>query len=133
MPFVAYKGKLGISKEFPGMDNSHNGTQAQIIADYFKTVKCAGDVDLEDMYNYYIAKWNADIYEEGDYGGFKNTSALSFVVIMDTIDILLGKSKLTKDSFLMSGDERFWYALPGSRCWADVGKMYQSRAKSPQK
>ena len=27
LPFVAYKGKLGVSKDFPDADNSHNATQ----------------------------------------------------------------------------------------------------------
>ena len=67
MPFVAYKGMLGISRDFPGADDSHNATQSNIIADYLKTVSDVDDVDLENMYNHYIAKWNADIYEESDY------------------------------------------------------------------
>ena len=43
----------------------------EVIADYLKTVSDVDDVDLENMYNHYIAKWNADIYEESDYCCFK--------------------------------------------------------------
>lgn len=120
MPFVAYKGKLGISKDFPGGDNSHNSMQAHIISDYLKTVSVVDDVDLEAMYNNYIAKWNADIYEESNFIGFKNCSALSFVVIMDTLDIILGESQLNKTSFLLSDNSKFWQILSRSRCWADI-------------
>lgn len=127
LPFVAYKGMLGISKDFPGNDISHNGTQANIIADYFKTAESAQDIELEAMYNNYIAKWNADIYEECHFGGFKNNSALSFVVIMDTLDILLGKTELSEDSLLMTRDKMLWSALSESRCWADMNKIYRNK------
>ncbi len=120
LPFVAYKGKLGISREFPGIDESHNSLQAHIIADYFKTLRESGEVDLEDMYNNYIAKWNADIVEESEYCGFKNNSALSFLVILETLDIILSQKDMSEDSFLMSGDRRLWQILAKSRNWADV-------------
>ncbi len=126
MPFVAYKGKLGISREFPGADNSHNSTQAHIISDYFRTVDKAEDVDLEDMYNYYIKKWNADIYEEGYYSGFKGNSALSFAVIMDTLDAILNGNDISDESLLMSGDSKIWNILSISKCWADVNEKWLS-------
>ena len=119
MPFVAYKGKLGISKDFPGSDNSHNLAQAHIISDYFKTVKDIGEIDLEDMYNHYIAKWNADLYEEYAWG-FKGSSALSFIVIMDTLDAILSESDLDNRSLLLSSEGKIWRLLAESRCWADV-------------
>ena len=124
LPFVAYKGKLGISREFPGIDESHNSMQAHIMADYFKTLGESDEVDLEDMYNNYIAKWNADIVEESDYCGFKNNSALSFMVILETLDILLSQKDIPEDSFLLSGDSRLWQILAESRCWADVNENW---------
>lgn len=127
LPFVAYKGMLGISREFPGWDDSHNATQAHIIADYLKTVIDAADIDLEEMYNHYIAKWNADIYEESDYSGFKNSSALSLIVILDTIDTILSDSEISEDSLLLSGDTRIWGILSDSRCWADVNEKWQAQ------
>lgn len=123
MPFISYKGKLGISKEFPGADCSHNSMQAHIISDYLKTVANVGEVDLEAMYNNFIAKWNADMYEESDYGAFKNCSALSFVVVLDTLDAILGDMKLTDSSFLLSDNRRLWHILSNSKCWADVNAI----------
>jgi len=124
LPFVAYKGKLGISREFSGIDDSHNSLQAHIMADYFKTLGESDRVDLEDMYNNYIAKWNADIVEESEYCGFKNNSALSFMVILETLDILLTQKDIPKDSFLLSGESRLWQILAESRCWADVNENW---------
>lgn len=61
IPFIAYKNKLGISKDFPGTEISHNSTMAHIISDYLKNVQDVESINLEAMYNNYIAKWNADI------------------------------------------------------------------------
>lgn len=123
MPFVAYKGKLGISKDFPGSDDSHNLTQAHIISDYFKTVKEIDEIDLEAMYNNYIAKWNADLYEE-DSWGFKGSSALSLVVIMDTLDSILCEGEIDDQSSLLSLDGKLWRILAESKCWADVNEGF---------
>ena len=119
MPFVAYKGILGISKEFPRTDDSHNFTQAQIISDYFSIVKGVEEIDLENMYNNYIVKWNADLFEDRPLG-FKNGSALSFVVILDTLDAILSGEGINGKSMLFSPEERFWRILAESKCWADV-------------
>ena len=125
LPFVAYKGMLGISKDFPGVDDSHNSTQAHIISDYLRTVNNIEDIDLESMYNLYIAKWNADIYDENPYGGFKNNSALSFIVILDTLDAIMNETGVTEDSLLLSGDKKIWRMLSKSRCWADINAMWK--------
>jgi hypothetical protein len=120
MSFIAYKGMLGISKDFPGADCSHNSLQAHIVSDYMKTIANISEVDLEAMYNNYIAKWNADIYEDNDYCGFKNCSALSFIVVLDTLDIILGDTELSNSSLLLSDNKEFWDVLSRSKCWADV-------------
>lgn len=126
MPFMAYLGKLGISKDFPGSDRSHNSMQADIIFDYFRSVNDIEQLDLEDMYNNYISKWNA-IIEDDSLCGFKDCSALSFVVILDTLDAILGKRPINHNSFLMAGDGQFWRILADSRCWADVNTRLQKR------
>lgn len=123
MPFMAYKGKLGISKDFPGTDDSYNYTQAHIMSDYFMTVKDPSEIDLEAMYNHYIAKWNADHYEEYDLG-FKGNSALSFVVILDTLDAILDGEGIDEQSSLLSPEGRMWRILAESRCWADVNEEF---------
>ena len=124
MPFVAYKGHLDISKDFPYTDSSHNSVQAHIIADYFKTVANAGAVDLEDMYNNYISKWNADKPEEHSYCSFKQSSALAFVVIMDTIDTIISGKDLGSDSLLLSPEGSTWRILSNCRCWGDVNERW---------
>lgn len=131
MPFIAYKGKLGISKDFPGTDDSHNYALAHIISDYFSTVNDVGNVDLEDMFNNYIAKWNADIYEEGSWG-FKSSSALSFVVIMDTIDAILNGDGINERSSLLIPEKKMWRILAQSKCCADVNEGFFPLEATPK-
>jgi len=95
-----------------------------------QTVTDAQAINLEDMYNNYIAKWNADIYEEGDYGTFKSESALSFIVIMDTLDAILGKTEINDDSALLSKDSKLWNILSASHCWEDVNERWNQTARS---
>ena len=124
MPFVAYHGMLGISRDFPGIDGSHNSLQAEIISDYFKSVKRVEDIDLENMYNNYIAKWNADNYEEERFVGFKRLTTLSFIVLLDTLDTILSEKDLTESSLLMSGNRKIWRVLANSHCWADLNDQW---------
>ena len=124
LPFVAYKGKLGISKDFPGVDDSHNLTMAHVVSDYFKTITDEEEVDLEGMYNRYIAKWNADLSDDDAYLGFKSNSALSLIVILDTLDYILSESEVDESSFLLSGEKEIWRVLASSRCWADVNEKW---------
>ena len=124
LPFTAYKGMLGISKEFPY--DSHNATQARIISDYFKTVTDVENVDLDDMYNNFIAEWNADIYPEDEYHGFKNDTVFSFVMILDTLDCLLGRQTITDKTLEYFGNEEMWEMFRHCRCWADVNEYVAS-------
>ena len=69
---------------------------------------------------------NADIYVEGYYSGFKSNSALSFVVIMDTLDAILSGKEVSDESLLMSGNPKIWNILSNSKCWADINDEWQS-------
>lgn len=121
--FVAYYKNFGISRDFPDVD-SHNGTIANIIADYFKTVENEDEIQLEAMFNNYIKKWNNDIYQEDSYSRFKNYTAMSFVIIMETLDIILGNKQFDESSILLNDDPKIWSALAKSHCWADLNKEY---------
>ena len=124
LPFVAYKGMLGISKDFPGVDPSHNSLMASIISDYLKTIKRLEDINLEDMYNNYISKWNADIYEDNSIFGFKNNSVLSLIVILDSLDAILNQEDIMANSILLLDNREFWYTLSHCHCWADVNERW---------
>ena len=110
LPFIAYFGKLGISKDLPWPDISHNELQTRIISDYLKTISSPDDIDLEAMYNHYITTWNGD-----------NSSVLSFITIMDTLDGLL-TGGLNSNSLLLTDNSELWKTLAHSSSWDDVGR-----------
>ena len=110
------------SKDFPGTEISHNSTMSHIISDYLKNVQDVESIDLEAMYNNYIAKWNADIWED-TYDSFKNCSILSFVVIMDTLDAILENRSITNNSLMLSDNKELWYMLSDCRCWAELNDV----------
>lgn len=131
MPFVAYKGKLGISKEFSWFEESHNATQALIISEYLKCIQSVDFIDVGEMYNLYIKKWNGDVCDGTEKrDAFESHSALSFVIILDTLDSILGTGHLLDDSSLFSNNEKMWEILSVSRCWEDVNEKWEEYTKS---
>ncbi len=50
MPFIAYRGSLGISRELATFD-SHNSEQALLISSYFNSLEKEEDVSLSRMYD----------------------------------------------------------------------------------
>ena len=123
LPFIAYKGMLGISKDLPGTDISHNATMSHVIADYFNSVPNDSAINLKDMYNSYIARWNADIYDEAEIG-FRGGSVLSYIVMLDTIDAILNGNGFSENSFLLTENKTLWRILASCRCWADLNEAY---------
>ena len=43
-------------------------------------------------------------------------------MMMDTLDVLLGKSEITDDSLLLNGDGKLWNDLTNGVCWGDLGR-----------
>lgn len=53
MPFIAYRGNLGISRELATFD-SHNSEQALLISSYFNSLEHEDEVDLTEMYDNFL-------------------------------------------------------------------------------
>ena len=53
MPFIAYCGRLGISRELATFD-SHNSEQALLISSYFNSLEKEEDVSLSRMYDLHL-------------------------------------------------------------------------------
>ena len=86
-----------------------------------------------DEANRYIKAKMADAYKDFyclfDYGTFKSESALSFIVIMDTLDAILGKTEINDDSSLLSKDSKLWNILSASHCWEDVNERWNQAVR----
>ena len=76
----------------------------------------------------FILGWNSAL-EEGNIftKDFAHATAQLFVLMMDSLDSLLGK-EITDDSLLLNDDE-IWHILGHSRCWDDVNKAFQRKSR----
>ena len=89
LPFVSYRGNLGISRELATFD-SHNSVQAMLISRYFSTVEEAADIDLGDMYSLLVKAWNKDLPDKHPMmESFKYERAQTILLLLDTMDICL--------------------------------------------
>ena len=124
LPFIAHIDGLGISHDL--MDTySHNAQQAMLIWDYFSTVKEEEAIDIDDMYSHYVEGWNG-ISERADdifRKDFEDSTAQSFVILMDTLGYITGRHRMTENSFLLSDDIDAWSLLAHSRCWGNLRKL----------
>ena len=122
LPFVAYRDKLGISREFYSWD-SHNGVQASMISQYLKHIVNISDIEILSMYSEYVKAWNGELPDDHYLSKeYKRSNAQEFLVFIETLDILLGNSKIADDHLLLNGDETLWFTLGESKNWWEVGQ-----------
>ncbi len=122
LPFIAYRGKAGISREFYTWD-SHNGVQATLISRYLTTIKKEEDIDLFDMYSLYIKAWNGELEESHPFSkNFKSANAQELLILMESLDCILNRRMLADDHILLNGDGELWHALGSSKNWYETGE-----------
>jgi hypothetical protein len=124
MQFIAYSDGLGISKDF-GIDISHNRMQAKLIQTYFSTISQVEQVSLEKMYDLFVQGWNGQLPEKHIFQKkFKGTSVISLLVMMDTLNVLLGKERIDDTSMLLMNNPVMWNEFQRSSCWGDLNQLY---------
>ncbi|MDY6305938.1 MAG: hypothetical protein SPL94_08265 [Oribacterium sp.] len=125
VPFVPYRGKLGISREFLIL-GSHSSEEAELISRYFRTVDRVEDVDLGEMYALFVREWNSPI-EDPDHRleTFHYFNAQSLLILLDSIDVISGRTEIIDDHLFLTEDEPMWRALGSSYSWDDVPGNYQ--------
>ena len=122
LPFVAYRGKLGISREFYSWE-SHNGVQSGLICTYLNIVDSRENIDLLEMYSLFVRGWNGDLNDEHLFTKeYKNENAQALLILLESINVILGNTEITDDHLLLNGDGDLWYALGSSKNWYEVGK-----------
>lgn len=118
--FIAYRNKLGISREFWSWD-SHSGVQAALICTYLRQVKSVEKIDILDMYSKYVQAWNGEAEGTEFSSEFKKSNAQEFIILLESLDVILGNTSLKDDSILLNGDGHLWSALGNSKNWYEVG------------
>ena len=126
LPFIAYRGKLGISRELVTFD-SHNSVQALLISRYFRTVGNLADVDLGEMYSLMMQAWNGDLPDKHPLSeALRYERAQTILLLLDTMDLLTGKTVFTDDHFLLQENGCLWHALGMASSWEKAEKEYHA-------
>lgn len=121
LKFIAYRGKIGISRELYEL-NSHNGLQAKLISTYFKTIDAVAEIDLLDMYKKYVAAWNGKLPENDIFTKeFKYSNAQEFIILLETLHILIGDGSIDDNHILLSNDAKIWLILKWTKDWGEIG------------
>ena len=131
--YIAHRGMLGISRDLMDID-SHNGQQAKLISDYFDIITDPEEIDIEEMYQMFVLGWNGQLVEDNAFSkDFRNCTAQMFVIMMDTLDNLLGVAEINDNSLLLNDDKNIWQALANARCWGDLRWEDKSCESKPSK
>lgn len=121
LDFVPYRGKVGITRELFSW-SSYNGLVSELIALYFETVSSEEDVDVIDMYSKYVSAWNGDNDEKNPFmARFKVSNAQELIILLESLDVIVGNKTIHDESILLNGDGSMWRALGESKNWHDVG------------
>ena len=126
IPFVPYRGKLGVSREFSTFGSLSSET-AEMIADYFRTVKCENEIDFGDMYSLMVGAWNKELpeVEKKIEESFEYFNAQTILILLDTADVLTDRTEISDDHIFLTEDSRMWRALGSSHSWDVVEENYR--------
>lgn len=121
MEWMAYYGKLAVAKEVSsGFGESYNSYLSYMMADYFDVVKGRDDIDLAEMYQMMLDGWNGKLEEtlhmEQD---FKSADVQILLLLLETLDVLLGRKKMDRNNILMSDCET-WGDFMQIRSWEQL-------------
>ena len=126
MPFIAYRGNLGISRELATFD-SHNSEQALLISSYFNSLEKEEDINLSRMYDLLIKAWNQEIPPDHPVmKAFQYTRAQTVLLLLDTMDVITGKVMLDNDHLFLQENENIWRALGQASSWTQAERNYNA-------
>ena len=91
--------------------------------DYFQIVNGREDIELEEMYQMFVLGWNGELSEDNCFcKHFSGVTAQLFVLMMDSLDVLVGRKQIDDKSLLINDDPKIWNMMVDARCWDDVGR-----------
>ncbi len=123
--FVAYRGKLGITREFHSWC-SHNGFISELIKTYLESVDSEDEINVINMLSYFVKAWNGDLEEDNSFSkNYRESNAQELIVLLESMNIILGNSTLDDDNILLNGDGKMWCALGESKNWYQVGIKFK--------
>ncbi|MCR5603803.1 MAG: hypothetical protein K6G27_08895 [Lachnospiraceae bacterium] len=125
LPFVAYRKKLGISREFYSWE-SHNGVQSELISLYLKNIGSRDEIDVIDMYSHYTSAWNGDAEDDDPFtDAFKRENAQALLILLESLNVIMGNEEIGDDHLLLNGDGGLWHSLGNAKNWYEVDRNYR--------
>ncbi|MGN0483885.1 MAG: AAA family ATPase, partial [Lachnospiraceae bacterium] len=86
--FLAYRGKLGMSRE-PGSGFSHMKAQEELFVSYFEFAEIAErPVELYDAYQFLIDRWNG-LYDKSDDIDYNKPTMQMVLVLLETLESII--------------------------------------------
>lgn len=121
LDFVAYRGKLGITREFHSW-SSHNGLISELIETYLKNISSRSEIDVVKMFSDYVRAWNGDLDEDNAFSKeYRKSNAQELIIMLESLKVILSNSVIEDDNILLSGDGSMWCLLGESKNWYEVG------------
>lgn len=132
LPFIAYRGKLGISRDLYGV-GSHHSVQSELLQNYFGRIKKKDDIKIEAIYQYLLDSWNdvlpgtegCDPFHRSPYVTW---DAQMLVILLESLFVILGMHKISDEHIFLNDDKRLWNALGNGPCWKIVGDIWKEYA-----
>ena len=76
------------------------------------------------MYAQYVRAWNGDLPKDHPMSKeFRNANAQELLILLETLDVLLGSSERADGCLLLNGDASLWYALGSARNRYKLGQL----------
>ncbi len=130
LDFVAYRGKLGITREFHSW-SSHNGFISELIETYLRSIDSEDEMDVIEMFSLFVRAWNGDLEEDNIFSKkYRESNAQELIIILESMNVILGNAAIDNDNILLSGDGSTWCVLGESKNWYEVGIKAKRREAS---
>ena len=85
------------------------------------------DVDLGEMYSLMMQAWNGDLPDKHPLSeALRYERAQTILLLLDTMDLLTGKTVFTDDHFLLQENGCLWHALGMASSWEKAEKEYHA-------
>lgn len=132
LPFAAYRGKLGVSRDLYGV-GSHHSVQGELLENYFKLIKERDEISIENMYQYLLDSWNDVLPGKDGKDLFSRTpyvtwDAQMLVILLESLFVILGERKITDEHIFLNNEKLVWHALGNGRCWKEVGEIWRNES-----
>lgn len=129
LPFIAYRGKLGISRDLYGV-GSHHSVQSELLQNYFDRTK-KKDIRIEAIYQYLLDSWNdvlpgtdgCDPFQRSPYVTW---DAQMLVILLESLFVILGIHEISDEHIFLNNDRQLWHALGNGHCWKMVGNIWKN-------